>query len=154
MTIEATLCAIIKDNQILLQKKASGRFGEGKWNGAGGKLKPKEEPFAGVIREVKEETGLLIKNPRLHGKLDHYFGDRNSPAWSVHIFSSIDFEGTPFSSEEGELRWFPLEEIPYNEMWEDDRHWLPLLIQGEDFEGEFFFNKNASTLLDFRLRIR
>jgi 8-oxo-dGTP diphosphatase len=152
VTVKATLCAIIKDNRILLQKKASGLFGEGKWNGAGGKLKPKEEPYAGVIREVMEETGLLIKKPKLHGKLDHYFGDRKIPAWSVNIFSATDFVGEPMSGEEGELRWFPIEEIPYNEMWEDDRHWLPLLIRGEDFDGEFYFTKDASKLLEYRLR--
>lgn len=151
VTVEATLCAIIRDGRILLQRKAAGRFGEGKWNGAGGKLEPGEDPVDGVIREVLEETGLRIREPRCHGVLDHYFGDRVTPAWSVHIFSATEFEGDPVGGEEGELRWFPLEEIPYGEMWEDDLHWLPLLLEGRDFEGVFYFNEDASRLLDFRL---
>ena len=151
MTVEATLCAIIRDGRILLQRKAAGHFGEGKWNGAGGKLKLGEAPADGVIREVLEETGLRIREPRRHGLLDHYFGDRNAPAWSVHVFSATEFEGDPVGGEEGELRWFPLEEIPYGEMWEDDLHWLPLLLEGRDFDGSFYFNEDASRLLDFRL---
>ena len=151
MTVEATLCAIIRDGRILLQRKAAGRFGEGKWNGAGGKLEPGEDPVDGVIREVLEETGLRIREPRLHGVLDHYFGDRVTPAWSVHIFSATEFEGDPVGGDEGELRWFPVDEIPYGEMWEDDLHWLPLLLEGRDFDGAFYFNEDASGLLDFRL---
>jgi 8-oxo-dGTP diphosphatase len=154
VTVEATLCAIICDGRILLQRKAAGRFGEGKWNGAGGKLIPGETPVEGVIREVLEETGLRIREPRRHGVLDHYFGDKLTPAWSVHVFSATDFEGEPVGGEEGELRWFPMEEIPYGEMWDDDIHWLPLLLEGRDFDGAFYFNGDASRLLDFRLTVR
>ena len=154
MTIEATLCVILKDGEILLQRKAAGRFGEGKWNGAGGKLKPGEGPANGVIREVLEETGLRIREPRCHGRLDHFFGDRSTPAWSVYIFSASEYEGEPVGGDEGELRWFPVEEIPYGEMWEDDLHWLPLLLEGRDFDGAFYFNEDASRLLDFRLNAR
>jgi 8-oxo-dGTP diphosphatase len=154
VTVEATLCAVIRDGRILLQRKAAGRFGEGKWNGAGGKLEPGEDPTDGVIREVLEETGLRIREPRLHGLLDHYFGDRSTPAWSVHIFSATEFDGDLVGGEEGELRWFPVEEIPYGEMWEDDLHWLPLLLEGRNFDGAFYFNEDASRLLDFRLSTR
>ncbi len=151
MTVEATLCAIIRDGRILLQRKAAGRFGEGKWNGAGGKLEPGEDPADGVIQEVLEETGLRIREPRRHGLLDHYFGDRVIPAWSVHIFSATEFEGDPVGGDEGKLRCFPVDEIPYGEMWEDDIHWLPLLLEGKNFDGAFYFNEDASRLLDFRL---
>ena len=154
MTVEATLCAILGDGRILLQRKAAGRFGEGKWNGAGGKLKPGEDPADGVIREVLEETGLRIREPRRHGTLDHYFGDRSAPAWSVHVFSATEFDGEPVGGEEGELRWFPVGEIPYGEMWEDDAHWLPLLLGGRDFDGAFYFNEDASVLLDHSLVVR
>ena len=54
--------------------------------------------------------------------------------------------------EEGELRWFPVEEIPYGEMWQDDEYWLPLLLEGKRYEGDFYFNKDATELLDYSLR--
>ena len=58
MVTEATLCEIIHGGRILLQRKSAGRFGEGKWNGPGGKVQPGETPLKCVVREVRAETGL------------------------------------------------------------------------------------------------
>jgi hypothetical protein len=69
----------------------------------------------------------------------------------VYIFFATEFEGDPVGGDEGKLRWFPVDEIPYGEMWEDDLHWLPLLLDCRDFDGAFYFNEDASRLLDFRL---
>jgi 8-oxo-dGTP pyrophosphatase MutT (NUDIX family) len=147
MTIEATLCAIIDGNKILLQRKERGRFGAGKWNSPGGKLTQDERPEEGTAREVYEETGLTVRNLNRHGLLKHYFGDQTSPAWTVHIYCAKEYEGELKRGEEGELRWFTIDSIPYDEMWQDDEHWLPLLLDGRSFNGEFYFNQNASQLL-------
>jgi len=154
VTTEATVCIIIRDDCILLQKKTAGRFGEGKWNGPGGKLGPGETPENCARREVREETGLRVRSLRLHGALRHYFGDVDEPDWIVYQFSVTEFEGEPMESDEGELRWFPVDEIPYGEMWQDDEHWLPLLLDGKDFTGDFYFNEDGSELLDFTLTVR
>src|SRR3972149_6364738 len=68
MPIEATVCLIRQDGKLLLQKKASERFGGGKWDGPGGKLRPGESPAEGVVREVEEETGLTVIAPTFHGR--------------------------------------------------------------------------------------
>lgn len=112
-----------------------------------------ETPEEGVKREVYEETGLRILNLKFHGILNFYFDDRNEPDWIVHVFSSKAFEGKPRSSKEGTLRWFSFQEIPYDEMWQDDKLWLPLLLEGKNFEGEFYFDKEGKELLDFDLKI-
>ena len=151
MTTEATVCTIFRDGTLLLQKKTEGRFGEGKWNGPGGKLGPGETPEDCARREVREETGLRVRGLRLHGALRHYFGQVDEPDWIVYQFSATDFEGEPKESDEGVLRWFPVDEIPYGEMWQDDEHWLPLLLDGKDFTGDFYFNEDGSELLDFTL---
>ena len=83
MPIEATVCLLRKDGSLLLQKKASERFGGGKWDGPGGKLRPGESPAEGVVREVEEETGLTIIAPTFHGSFDVYFGPGDQPAWIV-----------------------------------------------------------------------
>jgi hypothetical protein len=46
----------------------------------------------------------------------------------------------------------PVDQIPYEEMWQDDEHWLPLLLEGKRFEGEFYFNEDATELLDYSIR--
>ena len=151
MTTEATLLMIVGEGLVLLQRKASGRFGEGKWNGVGGKVMPGEDPEDCVRREALEETGLRVGALTRHGTLRHYFGDVKEPTWTVHHYSTGDFDGDPEESEEGELRWFSLDRIPYDEMWQDDRHWLPLLLEGRGFDGDFYFNEDASRLLEARL---
>lgn len=150
--IRATICEIIKDKKILLQYKAPGRFGEGKWNGPGGKLKPNETPIEGVIREIKEETGLTILDPTEMGCIDFYFGEKPEPNWVVYIFRVTDFTGELQPNDEGELRWWKIDEIPYDQMWQDDIHWLPLLIDGKKFSGAFWFNEEGTELVRFELK--
>ncbi|MCW3978563.1 MAG: 8-oxo-dGTP diphosphatase [Candidatus Bathyarchaeota archaeon] len=147
MTTEAIVCTIIREGRILLQRKTTGRFGEEKWNGPGGKLRPSETPEDCARREVHEETDLRVRDLRLHGALRHYFGKVDEPDWIVHQFSATEFEGEPKDSDEGELRWFLVDEIPYQEMWQDDEHWLPLLLNGRDFSGDFYFNAEGTELL-------
>ena len=122
MTTHATVTIIIDNGRVLLQKKTKGRFGEGKWNGPGGKLKPGEAPEECAKREVMEETGLTVSDVQLHGALKHYFGDVDEPTWVVYQFAATDYQGDPKESEEGELRWFPVDQIPYTEMWQDDEY--------------------------------
>ena len=152
MTLKATLCHIIDGDRLLLQRKSAGLFGEGKWNGVGGKLMANESPKDGAVRETREETGVLVSQLKPHGILNFYFGERTKVAWVVYVFSTKTFKGKPRSSKEGILRWFPLDEIPYDEMWEDDKHWLPLLLEGKQFTGDFYFNENGTRLLDFNLK--
>lgn len=155
MTIHATLCQIISDGRLLLLRKDPGLFGEGKWNGAGGKLLPGESPEDGVVREVHEETGLELRSVTLHGVLDFYFGEKPEPDWVVHVFSSNDFSGEPNEvSEEGVLRWFRFEDIPYDRMWQDDEHWLPLLLDGKRFRGWFLFTEDGGQLLRHQLTVQ
>ena len=54
---DATICYLFKDSQVLLQKKAEGKFGAGKWNAPGGKIKMTESPETAIMREIQEETG-------------------------------------------------------------------------------------------------
>jgi len=153
MTIHAALCQVIRDGRLLLLLKNPGRFGGEKWNGPGGKLLPGESPEEGVVREVEEETGLRLRSVALHGVLDFYFGEKPEPDWVVHVFSSSDFDGEARDvSDEGILRWFGLDEIPYERMWQDDAVWLPLLLEGRRFSGRFLFTEDGSRLLDHELR--
>ena len=122
MTILATLCHILCTNNLLLQKKSAGFFGEGKWNGVGGKLRLGEPPHEGVKREVLEETGLQVSRIKLHGALKFYFGKVEKPNWIVYVFSTKVFKGNLKSNEEGFLQWFNFDEIPYEQMWQDDKY--------------------------------
>ena len=65
----------------------------------------------------------------------------------MDVFVCSKFEGESKESQEGKLRWFNKNALPYDEMWADDRHWLPLLVQGKKFEGIFTFSDDSKELL-------
>lgn len=154
MPTVGVLCHIRQGGQVLLQKKAEGLWGGGKWNAPGGKLRSGESPEEGVVREVFEETGLQIDALRYHATLTFFFGPGEEPDWIVHVFSASRFSGQLRSSGEGQLRWFPEDQIPYDEMWPDDRHWLPHLLVGKQFEATFWFDEKTEKLLRHRLALR
>ncbi len=134
--IHAVIVHIIQDGKILLHYKKRGH-GKGRWNGLGGKIDPGETPEECAKREALEEMGAEITNLEKLGEITFY--DVQGEDWLVHIFRA-GIAGEPRESEESRPEWFPLREIPYGQMWEDDRYWLPLVIDGLKFRGEFWFS--------------
>jgi 8-oxo-dGTP diphosphatase len=135
--VRANLCFIVRDEKILLIQKKRG-FGAGKINGPGGKIDPGETAIESALRETYEELGIKPRGATQHGELHFQFRD----GFSLHcaVFLAHDFEGEPRETDEAVPLWTPLNAIPYDEMWADDRHWLPLLIRGAHFKGYFEFD--------------
>ena len=134
--MRATIMFIIKDGQILLIEKKRG-LGAGKINGPGGKIDPGETPLQAVIRETQEELHVTPHAPRKLGELRFSMSD--CPHILCHVYRSDDFSGTPTETDEAVPVWTAIDAIPYHRMWEDDRHWLPLVIEGKTFIGNFVF---------------
>jgi len=149
----ATLCYLRYRNRVLLLKKERGLFGEGKWNAPGGKLIGRETPDEGAAREMLEETGLKVSGLHFHGLLNFYLGRTRKLDQIVFVFSCERHTGKLRRSREGELRWFSIHQIPYQEMWEDDPKWLPLLLKGRSFIGDFHFTGNYGVLIDHKLHL-
>ena len=154
-TIRAVLCYIEReeDEKFLLLHKAKGKFGEGFWNAPGGKIEPKESPKSAAQREVFEETGLTVFELEGAGKLEFYFGpSKKKPDWIAEVFKTSKFVGRAKArGEEGTLRWFPKDNLPFERMWEDDRYWLPLLVKGIRFSGKFEFTADSKTLVSHKI---
>ncbi len=151
MVTFATLCHVFRGRRVLLLLKAEGLFGGGKWNAPGGRLAKGESPEAGAVREMFEETGLRVRSMRFHGILNFYLGRQRTLDQTVFVFSSAHTIGKLRRSVEGQLDWFPLDQIPYNSMWEDDRVWLPLLFKGRRFVGNFYFSDGYQRLENYNL---
>jgi len=139
---EMTLCEIIDGDKVLL-KLATRGISNGKWNGLGGKIDDGETPEQCIIREVKEESGLTVSNPKKHGILRFYTEGMEGAFAVVHLFSFRSFSGKLTATDEGELRWFEISKIPYSEMWDDDGVWMIPLLSGFAFDGEFVFDKHG-----------
>jgi len=135
---KAVLGYIIRDGQILLIKKKRGH-GRGKWNGPGGKMESEEPPKNCLRRELREEIGIKVKRERELGTLTFY--ENGKLNWLVYLFLVEEYEGEPKESDEAYPLWFSLDKIPYERMWEDDKHWLPLVMKGKSLQGDFWFEK-------------
>ncbi len=137
---QVTLCLLIKDNEILLAMKKRG-FGVGRWNGTGGKFDAEKDKHIldTAVRETEEEIGVKIINPEKVGLMHFYFPHK--PEWNqdVHLFLAKEWEGEPTESEEMAPKWFASNEIPYDKMWDDDKFWLPHILEGKKLEAEFTF---------------
>ncbi|RBI63582.1 8-oxo-dGTP diphosphatase [halophilic archaeon] len=144
----ATLCYPIEDERVLLIRKKRG-LGDGKYVGPGGKLEAGETPRECVVREVEEEVGVTVRDPEKVGEFRFVFGD--DPRMYVHVFRTYDFEGTPTETPEADPEWFAFDDVPYDEMWDDDRLWLPHLFEGETFEGTFRFDADGEEMVDHEL---
>jgi 8-oxo-dGTP diphosphatase len=140
LVIEATICHVLRDRKLLL-KKATRGISVGKWNAPGGKSEPWESPEACARREVLEETGLRVSNLFYHGALSFYMKGGGALHTRAHLFSTKDAIGRLRSTEEGKVKWFSLDDIPYDEMWEDDQFWIPLMLNGARFDGTFTYDK-------------
>lgn len=139
-----TLVLVQQDDRLLLGMKKRG-FGTGRWNGFGGKLEEGEDLERAAIREAQEEAGITPLDLQEMGVLDFEFLN-NPEILEVHIFKATKFEGGPRETEEMRPKWFKINEIPYDEMWSDDIHWLPLLLDDKTFNGRFLFDENDQIL--------
>ncbi|MGA9401710.1 8-oxo-dGTP diphosphatase [Haladaptatus sp.] len=128
----ATLCYPIRGDEILLIRKKRG-LGEGKLVGPGGKVEDGETPREAAIREVEEEVRVSVENPTKIGEFEFVFG--NESEMFVHVFRAEEFSGKPRETKEADPGWFDVEEMPYDEMWEDDRLWMRLCCQARRFRG-------------------
>ena len=127
-------------------------LGKGNWNGPGGKIDPGETPKECAVRELQEEISITPDDPQCRGILRFYFGKKAKADWYVYVFVAANFSGTPSESREAFPQWYPISEIPYDLMWEDDRYWLPLVLQGKSVSGDFVFSSDMKSLIDYNIQ--
>ncbi len=142
----ATLMFVIRADEVLLIRKKRG-LGAGKINGPGGRIEGDETPQACAIRETNEELLINPVNVRPAGEL--FFHAEDMPRIHVHVFVATDFEGTPGETDEAIPIWFRLGELPFDEMWDDDRIWLGRVLGGDSVKGYFTFIEE--TLIDHKV---
>lgn len=140
-TLETTLLLLRKDNEILLAKKKRG-FGEGKYNGVGGKLEKDETPEEAMIRETEEE---IMVTPTKYEKmgviefLEYVKGERANVKF--HLYVATEWDGIPMESEEMIPKWFSIDALPYDQMFPDDTYWLPYILEGKKVNAFFDFDE-------------
>ncbi|KAJ3570457.1 hypothetical protein NP233_g4391 [Leucocoprinus birnbaumii] len=153
-----TVAHIVQNNKILLGYKKRG-FGQGKYNGFGGKVEPNETSLEAAMRELEEEAG--IRAPLKHVGVLLFIVSGAEKTFHIDIYYASEFEGTPTESDEMRPEWFSLSPpppnnamtaedtnqlppIPWDKMWDTDQCWIPLLPQGRAFRGRADFDKDEN----------
>lgn len=142
-----TLMFLHDGDRVLLIRKRRGH-GAGKINGPGGKPEAGETPLQCVLRETVEEVGVEPRAPWLAGVFR--FLDTRGADWLGYIYLATQWSGEPRTTAEAIPGWYARHALPYEEMWDDDRLWLPRLLAGERLAGDFLFTDGR--LLAHRLR--
>ena len=125
-----TLCLVENGDYYLLQDRV-----KNDWKGytfPGGHMEPGESIVDGVNREMKEETGLLIKRPKLCGIKQ--FPIENG-RYLVFLFRTNEFEGELVSSEEGQMHWVHKKNLDKVHLVEDFHELLMVML--DDSYNEF-----------------
>lgn len=101
----------------------------GKYVGLGGKLEPDEDVVSGIVREVREESGLQCEQPRLRGTINWKGFGKKGEDWFCFLFLIERWRGEPFERiAEGTLEWVDVDRILDLPLWEGDRLFLPLVF--------------------------
>jgi 8-oxo-dGTP diphosphatase len=156
--ILATLCFILRDNphtQILLGHKKRG-FGQGKYDGFGGKVLADEEISAAALRELHEESGVTVDQDDLSpiGVINFIFPDKPEFDQQVHVYLADKWSGIPHESEEMRPAWFPLSQIPYDHMWDDAHFWMPYILSGQAIQATFTMNHDNETVKENNIQLQ
>jgi 8-oxo-dGTP diphosphatase len=104
---------IVRDGRILLGRRAVDPF-RGMWDVPGGFLSPLEHPEEGVVREIREETGLVVRPRELLGIFPDAYGESDEGVYTLNFYYLVDIvSGEPHPADDvADLRWFTPEALP------------------------------------------
>ena len=128
---------------VLVQNKKGDRTWHG-WNFPGGHVEQGEFVTPSVVREIREETGLMIENPKLCG-IKEFHKEQDGKRFIVFLYVACRFSGELRSSAEGNVFWYPLSELKRSkELADGFSEMLPVFTSDEI--SEVFYTNNWDTV--------
>lgn len=102
-------------------------------------------PIEAAIREVKEEVSITPSDLHFVGVLDFYFPYVDNPkSWNqrVFVYRTSTWTGTAVESEEIKPKWYSVNDLPFNKMWDDAIYWLRDILSGHEIWAKFIFDSH------------
>ncbi|WP_147635215.1 NUDIX hydrolase [Treponema pectinovorum] len=141
-----TLCYIEKDKSYLMLHRITKKndINHDKWIGVGGHFEHHESPEDCLLREVKEETGLTLKDFKFRAIVTFIADDE--PAEYMCLYTSNNFTGNLIDCDEGKLEWVTFKKIETLELWQGDKIFLRLLQKPVPFFSLKLVYKNGNLI--------
>ena len=139
--VELTNMCMVCDakGNVLVQNKKGDRTWHG-WNFPGGHVEQGEFVTPSVVREIREETGLTIENPKLCG-IKEFQKEQDGKRFIVFLYAASRFSGELRASAEGDVFWYPLSELKRSkELADGFSEMLPVFASDEI--SEVFYTNN------------
>ena len=139
--VELTNMCMVCDGKgyVLVQNKKGDRTWHG-WNFPGGHVEQGEFVTPSVLREIREETGLTIENPKLCG-IKEFQKEQDGKRFIVFLYVASRFSGELRASAEGDVFWYPLSELKRSkELADGFSEMLPVFTSDEI--SEVFYTNN------------
>lgn len=152
------LCFCLRDGadgrrEVLLGRKKTG-LGAGKVVGLGGHVEPGESAAEAAVREVAEESGLVVDPADLRSAavVDWRFPAR--PAWDMWVtaFTVDRVRGEAAETREIAPLWVPVDALPLDSMWDDARRWVPQVLAGHTLDAEIVFSDDNEHVASATIR--
>ena len=151
------LCLLVRlsstgRREVLLGRKKRG-FGTGKVLGLGGHIEVGETAAEAASREVAEESGIRVEAADLRDAGTVVFRFPARPEWDMaaSVFVGDRFSGEARESDEIAPRWYDVDALPVQDMWEDNRYWLRQVLDGQRLQAEFVFADDGETVAEVRV---
>lgn len=154
-----TLCYIEKEDSYLMLHRVKKQVdvNKDKWIGVGGKFEADESPEECMLREVREETGLILTSWRLRGILTFM-----ANGWEleyIFLYTADGYEGELSSCNEGTLEWVKKSRLQELNLWEGDKIFFRILEENGPvfslklmYEGDtlVYASRDGHPLIDIR----
>ncbi|MGF1503541.1 MAG: NUDIX domain-containing protein [Anaerolineae bacterium] len=150
MFILTTLVYTLRGDQVLLMKRRK-QPNLGLWVAPGGKIEENESPVECAARELSEETGLTAGRLALRGIITEW-SPRTDWRWLMFVYTAHGLSGSLVPDErEGEIRWWPLAEVPSLPMPEADQVFVPHVLNpdGGLYQARFVYDSNLKVSARF-----
>ena len=145
----------LKDDKVLLGLRKLTEWGLGKnlLSGIGGKVGDlpglEDETLDEALeREVKEEVGVTVTSYHSVGEVTFLFPSK--PKWNqrVHVYIVDGWEGEPMETDVIKPEWYDVECVPFDQMWDDSKYYVPLVLGGQAVKATFVYGSDNRTVIE------
>lgn len=138
----------VLNNKVLLglRKKVSFGLGKNLMSGIGGKCEMNETDDAALIREFSEEVRIEPVSFKKTGEVIFLFPHK--PKWNqlCEIYLINEWTGEPKETEVMKPIWFNKNELPEDQMWEDNLYWIRLVLKNKKVKGTFLYSQESKVI--------